>query len=51
MKYLFSDAAIFIEIIQTKGPAQSLGDGPTQDVGQANHKVLQPMRNKRENTV
>jgi len=51
MKYLFSDAAIFIEIIQTKGPAQSLGDSPTQDVGQANHKVLQPMRNKRENAV
>ena len=38
--YLFGDAAILVQVIQVEGPVQAIVDGPSQDDGQAEHKVL-----------
>lgn len=39
-KNLSGDAAIFVEIIQIKGPVEFISDGASQDDGQTYNKVL-----------
>lgn len=38
--YLFGDAAIFVQVVQVKCPVEPIIYSPSQDNGQAKHKVL-----------
>lgn len=38
--YLFGDAAIFVQVVQVKCPVEPVIYSPSQDDGQAKHKVL-----------
>lgn len=38
--YLFGDVAIFVNVVEVKGPLELLVDCSSQEDGEANHKVL-----------
>lgn len=41
LQYLSGDAAIFVEVVQIKGPIEFISDGAPQDDGQTYDKILQ----------
>lgn len=44
--YLFGDAAIFVQVVQVECPVESIINSPSQDDGQAKHKVLVQKRDR-----
>lgn len=45
--YLFGDAAIFVQVVQVEGPVEPIIYSPSQDDGEAKHKVLVQKQHRR----
>lgn len=44
--YLFGDAAIFVQVVQVECPVEPIIYSPSQNDGQAKHKVLVQKRDR-----